>query len=89
MGYNVPEKMPKDLEEVDLWIARAYSDGVDNGRSLGRKDAVEAFKKFFLRTFYRAKGRRRRADQEDPKVQAINDIWARFNQKLEDGTLWE
>lgn len=89
MAYQQPQHMPGDMDELDLMIAKAYTQGVDSGREKGRTDAVEAFKKFFLKTFYQAKGRRRRADQDDPKVQAINDVWAKFNEKLEDGTLWQ
>lgn len=89
MAYQPPDHMPEDMDELDLMIAKAHAQGFDSGREKGRTDAVEAFKKFFLHTFYRAKGRRRRADQEDPKVQAINDIWAKFNEKLEDGSLWQ
>lgn len=89
MAYDQPQHMPKDMDELDLMIAKAYTQGVDHGRNVGRLDAVEAFQKFFLKTFYRAKGRRRRADQSDPKVQAVNEVWAKFNEKLEDGTLWQ
>jgi hypothetical protein len=89
MPYDQPQDMPADMDELDFMIAKAYTQGVDTGKRQGRTDAVEAFKKFFLRTFYASKGRRRRADQNDPKTAAINDIWAKFNEKLEDGTLWQ
>lgn len=89
MPLDSPQHMPEDMDELDTMVARAYSQGIDTGRKAGRNDAVEAFKRFFLKTFYASKGRRRRADPDDPKTAAINDIWAKFNEKLEDGTLWE
>jgi hypothetical protein len=81
--------MPKDMDELDTMVARAYSQGIDTGRKAGRSDAIDAIKRFWRSEFNLTKGRRRRADPEDPKTSAILDIWERFNKKLEDGTLWQ
>jgi hypothetical protein len=88
MPYDQPEGMPKDMEELDFLIAKAYSQGIETGKKSGRGDAIEAMKKFWLQQFNLAKGRRRRADPDDPKTQAIADIWQKFNEKLEDESLW-
>lgn len=89
MPYDQPQGMPKDMEELDFFVARAYSQGIDTGQRSGRNDAIEAMQKFWLREFNLAKGRNRRADPDDPKVQAISAIWEKFTEKLADGTLWQ
>lgn len=89
MPYEQPQEMPKDLDELDLIVAKAYSAGIDTGKRSGRNDAVEAIKNFWKREFNLSKGRRRRADPEDPKTAAILEIWERFNQKLGDESLWQ
>lgn len=89
MPYEQPQEMPEDMDELDLMIATAYAQGTDSGRKVGKNDAIEAIKKFWLKEFNLAKGRRRRADPEDPKTQAIREIWERFNEKLEDESLWQ
>jgi hypothetical protein len=89
MPYDQPEEMPKDMEDLDFLIAKAYNQGIETGRKAGRSDCVEAMKKFWLQQFNLSKGRRRRADPDDPKTAAIADIWQRFNEKLEDESLWQ
>lgn len=89
MPYEQPQEMPEDLDEVDLLLAKAYSAGIDTGKKAGRRDTLDALKKFWMREFNLAKGRKRRADPENPKVQAIREIWEKFNQKVEDESLWQ
>lgn len=89
MPLESPQEMPKDMDELDTMVARAYSQGIDTGKKAARNDCVEAMKNFWQREFNLAKGRRRRADPDDPKVQAIREIWERFNMKLEDESLWQ
>lgn len=89
MPLDSPQEMPEDMDELDAMVARAYSQGIDTGKKSGRVDAVQAITEFFRKEFHVSKGRRRRADPEDPKTAAILEIWERFNRKLEDGTLWQ
>jgi hypothetical protein len=88
MPLDSPQHMPEDMDELDSMVARAYSQGIDTGRKAGRRDTIEAIKEFFLREFNLSKGRRRRADPNDPKTAAILAVWEKFNAKLEDGSLW-
>lgn len=89
MPLDSPQHMPADLEELDSMVARAYSQGIDTGRKSGRHDAIEAVKKFFRTEFFASKGRRRRADPNDPRTAAILQVMEKFNEKLEDGSLWQ
>jgi hypothetical protein len=89
MPYDQPEGMPKDMEELDFLVARAYSQGIETGQRVGRSDAVAAMKKFWEKCFNLSKGRRRRADPDDPKTAAILEIYEKFNEKLEDESLWQ
>ena len=89
MPLESPQHMPEDMEELDAMVARAYSQGIDTGKKSGRSDAVEAIKKFWEQQFNLSKGRRRRADPNDPKTAAVLEIWEKFNEKLEDGSLWQ
>jgi hypothetical protein len=87
MPYDQPDHMPRDMEELDLMVARAYSQGIDSGKKTGRIELTEAIRNFFTREFKISKGMRRRADPEDPKTAAVLSFWEKFNEKLEDGTL--
>lgn len=87
MPYEQPQEMPRDMDELDLWIATAYSQGIDTGKRVGRSDTLEAIRNFWRREFNLTKGRRRRADPDNPKTQAILEIWEKFNEKVEDGSL--
>lgn len=89
MPYEQPQEMPETMDELDLMIATAYSQGIDTGKKVGRSETIEAVKNFFRKNFYAAKGRRRRADPVDPKTAAILAIMEKFNEKVEDESLWQ
>jgi hypothetical protein len=83
MAYEVGDEIPETFEELDDIAARVYSQGVDAGKAKLRAD----IKEFLTKEFFAAKGKNRRADQDDPKIQAINGVMERLYAAFEDGTL--
>lgn len=87
MPLESPDHLPEDLDELDEMVARAYAQGVDQGKKVGKSELREGIIEFLSRQFKISKGRRRRADPEDPKTAAILAIWEKLNEKFKDGTL--
>lgn len=87
MPYEQPDHLPGDMDELDLMVARAYSQGIDTGKRSGRIELRDELKKFLEREFNASKGRRRRADPEDPKTAAVLTIMEKLYAAFEDGTL--
>jgi hypothetical protein len=83
MAYEPPQEMPEDLDKLDEICAIIHQKGVELGKASLRKD----IKDFLLKEFFGAKGRERRANENDPKVQAIRAIMERLYAAFEDGTL--
>lgn len=83
MAYEVPQEMPKDMDEVDLWIAKGHQSGIELGKRNLRKD----IKEFMMREFFASKKNERRANPDDPQVQAVRAISERMFNAFEDGTL--
>jgi hypothetical protein len=83
MAYTPPEEMPTTEEELDAALAKVYLEGQEVGKRKLREDIRE----YLMRKFFGAKGRNRRADPEDPKIQAIREIMEGLYAKFEDGTL--
>lgn len=83
MGYEQPQKMPEDMDELDVICAQVYKQGVE----VGKRELRQAIRDYLRSKFYGARGGRRRADPEDPKVQAIREIMEGLYAKFEDGTL--
>jgi hypothetical protein len=87
MPLDQPDHMPEDEDELELMVARAYSQGIDSGKKTGRLEFIENLKAFYTKQFKFSKGMRRLADPDDPKTAAILAFWEKLNEKLEDGTL--
>lgn len=87
MPLEQPSHLPRDMDELDLMVSRAYAQGIDTGKKAGRLDVLEALRGFFRKEFKISKGYRRLADPEDPKTAAILAFWEKFNEKIEDGSL--
>lgn len=83
MAYEQPQEMPKDMDELDVICAQVYKQGVESGKVQLRQQ----IKDYLLSKFYGARGDRRRADPEEPKVQAIRELMEGLYAKFEDGTL--
>lgn len=87
MPYEQPDHLPEDMDELDLMVARAYSQGIDTGKRSGRNELKEELKKFLEREFNASKGRRRLANREDPKTAAVLEIMEKLYGAFEEGTL--
>lgn len=83
MAYEVGEEIPETFEELDQIAARVYSQGVDAGKAKLRAE----IKEYMTKQFLSAKGRKRRADPNDPKIQAILEVMERLFGAFKDGTL--
>lgn len=83
MAINRPEEMPEDLDALDEWLVKAYQRGVEDGRA----KLWEQIKAFFLKQFLYSKGRNRRADMDNPRTAAVNDIMTKLYAAYEDGSL--
>lgn len=87
MPLDQPDHMPEDMDELDLMVATAYSQGIDSGKKTARLEFIENLKDFYTKKFKISKGMRRHADPDDPKTAAILKFWEALNEALEDGTL--
>ncbi len=83
MAWTPPERMPETEEELDDALAVVYKQGVESGKKQLRRQ----IKDYLTTKFLGAKGRNRRADPEDPKIQATLDLMEGLYAKFEDGTL--
>ncbi len=83
MAFTPGQKLPESLEELDTLCAGVYIEGQEAGKVALRK----GIKEFLLAEFFNAKGNERRADPENPKIQAVNAIMERLYRKFEDGSL--
>lgn len=83
MGYEVGDQLPKNFEELDDIAARVYAQGVDAGKSKLRGDIRD----FLTRELIAVRGNERRADQDDPKYQAITLMMEKLYSSFEEGTL--
>lgn len=87
MAWQPPQEMPADLDELDQALWDVYYQGEAEGRRKEHRDMVEKIKKYLNQEFFRSKKNERRADPNDPKVQAIRAIMERLYHKFEDGSL--
>jgi hypothetical protein len=78
-----PEKMPEDLDALDEWLVKAYNRGKEDGRD----KLWEQIKAFLLKEFLYSKGRNRRADMENPRTFATNEVMRKLYAAYEDGSL--
>lgn len=83
MAYTPPEEMPQTEEELDSALAKVYLEG----QGVGKEKLREEIRTYLTGKFFGAKGRSRRADPEDPKIQAIREIMEGLYTKFEDGSL--
>lgn len=83
MAYEVGEEIPETFEELDAIAARVYLQGVDAGKAKLRTD----IKEFLTKQFIKTKGRSRRADPNDPKIQAVLEVMERLFDAFKDGSL--
>lgn len=83
MPFTSGEKLPETLEALDSLCASVYLEGQEAGKVKLRS----AIRDYLTQEFFAAKGNERRANQDDPKVQAVNAIMERLYNKFEDGTL--
>jgi hypothetical protein len=83
MAYTPPEELPEDWDTLERALARVYLEG----KEAGKKELRESIRKFLMTKFFGAKGKKRRANPEDPKIQAIREIMETMYEKFEDGTL--
>lgn len=83
MALDPGDKLPATFEELDEIAAKVYQQGVEAAKISLRTD----IKEFLTREFFAAKGKDRRANPDDPKVQAIRAIMERLYAAFEEGTL--
>lgn len=83
MAFTPPEEIPEDWEALEKALGKVYLEGKEAGKKLLRL----AIKEYLTTKFFGAKGRNRRADPDDPKIQAIREIMEGLYAKFEDGTL--
>lgn len=87
MAFQPPQELPQDLDELDAALVDVYKQGVSEGRRYEHADMVEKIKAYLISEFNWTKQNRRRADKDDPKVQAIHAIMDRVFDKFRDGSL--
>jgi hypothetical protein len=83
MAIDVGEHLPQDFDELDALASKVYKQGVEAGKTSLRADV----KDFLNKEILAAKGKERRPDPDDPKVQAIRSITEKLYAAFEDGTL--
>lgn len=83
MAFTPPQEMPESEEELDVALAKVYLEGIEAGKNKLRLD----IKEYLMTKFFGAKGRDRRANPDDPKIQAIREIMEGLYAKFEDGSL--
>lgn len=83
MAYEVGDHIPATFEELDEIAARVYLQGVEAGKAKLRTD----IKEYMTKAFLKAKGRSRRADPNDPKIQAVLEVMERLFEAFKDGSL--
>lgn len=83
MAFTPPEELPETEEELDDALAVVYKQGMESGKTQLRA----AIRDYLTKKFFGAKGRDRRANPDDPKIQAIREIMEALYSKFEDGSL--
>jgi hypothetical protein len=83
MAFTPPEELPEDWDSLEKALAKVYLEGKEAGKKLLRIE----IKEYLTIKFFGAKGRERRANPDDPKIQAIREIMEGLYAKFEDGTL--
>jgi hypothetical protein len=83
MAFTPPENLPETEEDLDSALAKVYLEGKRDGK----RDLRSEIKEYLTTKFYGAKGRDRRANPDDPKIQAIRELMQTLYSKFEDGSL--
>jgi hypothetical protein len=83
MAIDVGDHLPENFDELDALAASIYKQGVEAGKTALRADIKSLLNKEVLA----AKGKERRPNPDDPKVQAIRSITEKLYAAFEDGTL--
>lgn len=83
MAYTPPEELPEDWDKLEKALSKVYLEG----KEAGKRELRGAVKEYLTTKFHGAKGRKRRADPDDPKIQALRDLMQALYEKFEDGTL--
>lgn len=83
MAFTPPEELPETEEELDDALAVVYKQGIESGK----KQLRAAMREYLTKRFLAAKGRDRRANPDDPKIQAMREIMEAIYTKFEDGSL--
>lgn len=83
MALTPPDELPEDWDSLEKALAKVYLEGKEAGKTQLRRE----IKEYLTTKFFGAKGRNRRADPDDPKIQAIRELMEGLYEKFEDGTL--
>jgi hypothetical protein len=72
-----------DIDTLNSLVANIYA----SARNASRREFRDKWMDFMTKQFLYAKGRDRRANQQDPKIQFISMIMDRAGRAFEDGKL--
>lgn len=83
MALTPPSEFPEDWEALEKALSKVYLEG----KEAGKKELRESIREYLTTKFFGVRGNNRRADPDDPKVQAIRNLMESMYEAFRTGKL--